>query len=162
MGSIIGAPLRMHTASGHAAIADKGAGVLERVGLDPSHLDRYPHQFSGGQRQRIGIARAIVTNPRLVVADEPVSALDVSIQAQVLNLIADLRAEFNLALLFISHDVSVVRHISDRIAVMYLGKIVELAQTDDLFVRPGHPYTAALLVSVPHARIAGASATACP
>ena len=153
VGSIIGAPLHAHGLGSRGDQRARVRAVLERVGLDPSHLDRYPHQFSGGQRQRIGIARAIVTNPRLVVADEPVSALDVSIQAQVLNLIADLRAEFNLALLFISHDVSVVRHISDRIAVMYLGKIVELAQTDDLFVRPGHPYTAALLASVPHARI---------
>jgi peptide/nickel transport system ATP-binding protein/oligopeptide transport system ATP-binding protein len=153
VGSIIAAPLHAHGLGSRGDQRARVQAVLERVGLDPSHLDRYPHQFSGGQRQRIGIARAIVTNPRFVVADEPVSALDVSIQAQVLNLIADLRAEFNLALLFISHDVSVVRHISDRIAVMYLGKIVELAQTDDLFVRPGHPYTAALLASVPHARI---------
>jgi oligopeptide/dipeptide ABC transporter ATP-binding protein len=155
VGSIVASPLRAHGLGSRGDQRTRVRSVLQRVGLDPSHLDRYPHQFSGGQRQRIGIARAIVTNPRLVVADEPVSALDVSIQAQVLNLIADLRAEFDLALLFISHDVSVVRHISDRIAVMYLGKIVELAETDDLFARPGHPYAAALLASVPHARRSG-------
>jgi peptide/nickel transport system ATP-binding protein len=150
--SIVSAPLRAHRMGSRSEQRTRVRMVMDRVGLDPSHLDRYPHQFSGGQRQRIGIARAIVTNPRLVVADEPVSALDVSIQAQVLNLIDDLRAEFHLALLFISHDVSVVRHISDRIAVMYLGKLVELAETDDLFAQPAHPYTAALLASVPLAR----------
>ena len=139
VGSIVAAPLRAHGVGSRGDQRTDVRTVLQRVGLDPSHADRYPYQFSGGQRQRIGIARAIVTNPRLVVADEPVSALDVSIQAQVLNLIADLRVEFNLALLFISHDVSVVRHISDRIAVMYLGKIVELAETDDLFAGPGIP-----------------------
>ncbi len=125
------------------------AEVLRLVGLDPAHADRFPHQFSGGQRQRIGVARAIVTNPQLVVADEPVSALDVSIQAQILNLIDDLRSEFGLAMLFISHDVSVVRHVSDRIAVMYLGKLVELTETERLFEVPAHPYTAGLLAAVP-------------
>jgi peptide/nickel transport system ATP-binding protein len=156
VGSIVGEPLRAHRIGNKHERWTRVAEVLRLVGLDPSHGNRYPHQFSGGQRQRIGIARAIATNPRLVVADEPVSALDVSIQAQVLNLIDDLRGEFRLALLFISHDVSVVRHVSDRIAVMYLGKIVEVAPTDELFARPAHPYTAALLAAVPSARTGGA------
>jgi oligopeptide/dipeptide ABC transporter ATP-binding protein len=156
VGSIVGFPLRAHRIGTREERRTHVADVLRLVGLDPSHADRYPHQFSGGQRQRIGIARAIVTKPRFIVADEPVSALDVSIQAQVLNLIDDLRTEFGLALLFISHDASVVRHVSDRIAVMYLGKIVELAATDDLFARPAHPYTAALLAAVPVARTGGA------
>jgi oligopeptide/dipeptide ABC transporter ATP-binding protein len=152
VGSIVGDPLRVHRIGAFEERRARVASVLQLVGLDPSHADRYPHQFSGGQRQRIGVARAIVTNPQLVVADEPVSALDVSIQAQVLNLIEDLRQEFGLALLFISHDVSVVRHVSDRVAVMYLGKIVELAETERLFDSPQHPYTAALLAAVPVAR----------
>ena len=152
VGSIVGGPLRAHRIGTRTERRARVAEVLRLVGLDPTHADRYPHQFSGGQRQRIGVARAIVTNPQLVVADEPVSALDVSIQAQVLNLIDDLRKEFGLALLFISHDVSVVRHVSDRIAVMYLGKIVELAETERLFAAPGHPYTAALLSAIPSAR----------
>ena len=152
VGSIVGDPLRIH---GLGSKAERRARVLEvlgLVGLDPAQVDRYPHQFSGGQRQRIGLARALVTNPRLVVADEPVSALDVSIQAQVLNLVAGLREEFGLSLLFISHDVSVIRHVSNRVAVMYLGKIVELAETERLFAAPAHPYTAALLSAVPVAR----------
>jgi peptide/nickel transport system ATP-binding protein len=156
VGSIVGGPLQSHRIGTRDERRSRVADVLRLVGLDPSHADRYPHQFSGGQRQRIGLARAIVTNPRFIVADEPVSALDVSIQAQVLNLIEDLHKEFGLGLLFISHDASVVRHVSDRIAVMYLGKIVELTATDDLFARPAHPYTAALLAAVPQVRATGA------
>ncbi len=155
VGSIVGDPLRIHRVGTKSERRGRVEEVLRLVGLDPAHADRYPHQFSGGQRQRIGVARAIVTNPRLIVADEPVSALDVSIQAQVLNLIAELRREFGLALLFISHDVSVIRHVSDRVAVMYLGKIVELAETERLFAAPAHPYTATLLAAVPKARMTG-------
>jgi peptide/nickel transport system ATP-binding protein len=155
VGSIVEAPLLAHRVGSREDRRRRVGEVLRLVGLDPSHANRYPHQFSGGQRQRIGLARALATNPRLVVADEPVSALDVSIQAQVLNLVDDLRKEFGLALLFISHDVSVVRHVSDRIAVMYLGKIVEVADTDTLFAAPKHPYTAALLAAVPLARVGG-------
>jgi oligopeptide/dipeptide ABC transporter ATP-binding protein len=152
VGAIVGDPLRAHRIGTSEERRARVAQVLHLVGLDPAHADRYPHQFSGGQRQRIGVARAIVTNPSLVVADEPVSALDVSIQAQVLNLIEDLQQEFGLALLFISHDISVVRHVSDRVAVMYLGKIVELAETERLFAAPRHPYTATLLAAAPKAR----------
>ena len=153
--SIIGDSLRIHGIGTKSERRARVADVLRLVGLDASHADRLPHQFSGGQRQRIGVARAIVSNPKLIVADEPVSALDVSIQAQVLNLIGDLRRQFGLTLIFISHDVSVIRHVSDRIAVMYLGKIVELAETERLFAAPQHPYTAALLAAVPKARTTG-------
>ncbi|MEM7445412.1 MAG: oligopeptide/dipeptide ABC transporter ATP-binding protein [Pseudomonadota bacterium] len=150
VGKVIGEPLAVH---GIGAKADRTARVrdlLEAVGLDQDAVDRFPHEFSGGQRQRIAIARAIALEPDLVVADEPVSALDVSIQSQILNLIADLRRERGIAFLFISHDLSVVRHVSDRVAVMYFGRIVELVETDELFANPAHPYTVALLSAVPH------------
>ena len=147
VGQIISAPFRIHRIEG-----DRRAMVQElmsRVGLNPEHYNRYPHEFSGGQRQRIGVARSLALNPRLIIADEPVSALDVSIQAQILNLLKDLQDELGLTYLFISHDLGVVRHVSDRIAVMYLGHIVEVAGADRLYEDPRHPYSAALLSAVP-------------
>jgi len=150
VGKVIGEPLAVHGVGSKAERAAKVRDLLDAVGLEPDAVDRYPHEFSGGQRQRIAIARAIALEPDLVVADEPVSALDVSIQSQILNLIADLRRERGIAFLFISHDLSVVRHVSDRVAVMYFGRIVELAETDALFASPAHPYTVALLSAVPH------------
>jgi oligopeptide/dipeptide ABC transporter ATP-binding protein len=147
VGSIIGEPLQIHHIEGNRKQTVQE--LMRRVGLNPEHYNRYPHEFSGGQRQRIGVARALALNPRLIVADEPVSALDVSIQAQILNLLKDLQAERDLTYLFISHDLGVVRHVSDRIAVMYLGHVVEVAAADDLYEDPKHPYTAALLSAVP-------------
>jgi oligopeptide/dipeptide ABC transporter ATP-binding protein len=146
---IIGRPMELHGLIERKQRDEKAAELLATVGLRPEHLSRYPHEFSGGQRQRIGIARAIGTQPKLVVADEPTSALDVSVQAQILNLMKDLQQQFGLTYLFISHNISVIRHISDRIAVMYLGKIVELAEKRLLFETPAHPYTQALLAAVP-------------
>jgi peptide/nickel transport system ATP-binding protein len=147
--NIVGEPLRANRIAVGIEYKDRVAESLAMVGLRPEYMNRYPHSFSGGQRQRIGIARALVTQPRLVVADEPVSALDVSVQAQILNLLQDLQIKFDLTFVFIAHDLSVIRHICDRIAVMYMGKLVEVADRPDLFSRPGHPYTEVLLSIIP-------------
>jgi len=146
---IIGEPLLVNKIAKGKELQEKVKDLVKVVGLNIKHLKRYPHAFSGGQRQRIGIARALAPNPKLVVADEPVSALDVSVQAQILNLLQDLQKEFNLTYLFIAHDLSVIEHISGRVAVMYVGKIVEMAETEELFLNPQHPYTEALLSAVP-------------
>jgi peptide/nickel transport system ATP-binding protein len=147
VGQIIGAPFRIHKTEGETK--SKVQALMDRVGLNPEHYNRYPHEFSGGQRQRIGVARALALRPKVILCDEPVSALDVSIQAQVLNLLEDLQDELKLTYLFISHDLGVVRHISDRIAVMYLGRVVEVTSAEELYSNPKHPYTASLLSAVP-------------
>jgi oligopeptide transport system ATP-binding protein len=149
IGSLIAEPMHIYKVASGAEIRDRTAELLNVVGLRPEYIDRYPHEFSGGQRQRIAVARALSINPEFVIADEPVSALDVSIRAQVLNLLQRLQQQFNLTYLFVSHDLSVVRHVADRIAVMYLGKIVELSDRDELYAAPKHPYTKALLSAIP-------------
>jgi len=154
VGDLLADPFRIHEKLSASEIEDRVAALLKRVELEPDHARRFSHEFSGGQRQRIGIARALALRPRLIVADEPVSALDVSIQAQIMNLLADLREEFNLTYVFIAHDLSVVRQISSRVAVMYLGSIIETGPTDLIFSAPRHPYTAALRSAVPEPRIA--------
>lgn len=149
IGAIVGESLDVHDIGAKADRREKVAELLRVVGLDPDYANRYPHQFSGGQRQRIGIARALALNPDFIVADEPVSALDVSVQAQVVNLLQDLQAQFGLTYLFISHGLAVVKHISSRVGVMYLGKLVELASADEIYLKPLHPYTQALLAAIP-------------
>jgi oligopeptide transport system ATP-binding protein len=149
VGDIVGEPLVIHKVGTKKERNDRVAELLKKVGLDPDYRKRYSHEFSGGQRQRIGVARTLALNPKLIVADEPVSALDVSVQAQVVNLLQDLQKEFGLAYLFISHGLAVVEHISNRVAVMYLGRIVEVASAADLYARPLHPYTQALLSAIP-------------
>jgi len=149
VGSIIGEPLEVHNILKGKALKERVQELLQVVGLNPYFINRYPHEFSGGQRQRIGVARALAVNPSFIVCDEPISALDVSIQAQIINLLEELQEKFNLTYLFIAHDLSVVRHISNRVAVMYLGKIMELTDRDTLYNDPRHPYTQALLSAVP-------------
>ena len=149
VGQIVEEPLRIHTKQSQAERKDRVKWLMDKVGLSAEYIHRYPHEFSGGQRQRIGIARALATNPKIVIADEPVSALDVSIQAQVVNLMQDLQEEFGLSYIFIAHDLSVVRHISDRIAVMYKGEIVEIGDAENIYRQPEHPYSRTLLAAVP-------------
>ncbi|QJW48319.1 ABC transporter ATP-binding protein [bacterium BFN5] len=149
VGDIIGEPMSIHKITAAAQRPDKIADLLKLVGLSPEHVNRFPHEFSGGQRQRIGIARALAVNPEFIICDEPISALDVSIQAQIVNLLEKLQAELGLTYLFIAHDLAMVKHISHRVAVMYLGKIVEIASSNELYSKPQHPYTQALLSSIP-------------
>ena len=149
IGSLISEPMHIYKVASNAEIHDRTVELLRVVGLRPEYIDRYPHEFSGGQRQRIAVARALSINPECIIADEPVSALDVSVRAQVLNLLQRLQHQFNLTYLFVSHDLGVVRHVADRIAVMYLGKIVELSDRDELYAAPKHPYTKALLSAIP-------------
>lgn len=151
VGEIVGEPLLVHGMTNLAERAQKVRAIFEEVGLAQYHYRRYPHEFSGGQRQRIGIARAIISNPKLIVCDEPVSALDVSIQSQILNLLSEIQQRYGLTYLFIAHNLSVVKHISDRVGVMYLGKMVELTASNELYKHPLHPYTQALLSAIPHA-----------
>ncbi|MFC2159584.1 ABC transporter ATP-binding protein [Actinomycetota bacterium] len=149
IGDIVSEPLEIHKIGNKKKRIKRVKDLLDVVGLNPEHLNRYPHEFSGGQRQRIGIARALALTPKMILCDEPVSALDVSVQAQILNLLADLQKEFNLTYLFIAHDLSVVKHVSDKVGVMYLGKLVEIADSADLYSKPLHPYTMGLLSAVP-------------